>query len=103
MFRRALPQLALSVALSSALISQPLYADYDQDHPLFTAYPNASLEHGEMVDYEKFTLPVSLVDNTKEPAAFTALDVVGDVYRHQYQIKNVSSLKVYENYLAAAK
>jgi len=103
MFRLALPLLTLCAALSSALISQPLYAGYDQDHPLFAAYPNATLVHSQMSDYEKFTLPVSLVDSTKEPAAFTALDLVGDVYRHQYQIPNVSSLKVFENYLAAAK
>ncbi len=103
MFRRVLPLLAFSVALSSALISQPLYADYDQNHPLFAAYPNAELERAQMFDYEKFALPVSLVDVTKKPVAFTALTPVGDLYRHYYVIENVSSLKVYENYLAAAK
>jgi outer membrane protein OmpA-like peptidoglycan-associated protein len=103
MSRRALPLLVCSAALSSMLVSSLLYANYEQDHPLFSAYPSAELERAQMVDYEKFTLPVSIVDTTKKPEAFTALDLVGDVYRHQYQIENVSSLKVYENYLAAAK
>lgn len=103
MFRRALPLLMVSSAFLSVFTSQPLYADYDQDHPLFTAYPNADLELAKMYDYEKFTFPVSLVDISKEPHTFTPLAVVGDLYWHNYEIENVSSLKVYENYIAAAK
>jgi outer membrane protein OmpA-like peptidoglycan-associated protein len=96
---RALPMLAFSAALISPL----LYADYDKDHPLFAAYPNADLEQAKMYDYEKYSFPVSITDISKEPHSFTRLDAVGDLYLHNYEIENVSSLKVYENYIAAAK
>lgn len=96
---RALPLLAFA----AVLISPSLYADYDQDHPLFAAYPGADLEQAKMYDYEKYAFPVSIVDVSKEPYAFTRLDAVGDLYLHNYEIDNVSSLKVYENYIAAAK
>jgi len=96
---RALPLLAFA----AALISPSLYADYDQDHPLFAAYPGADLEQAKMYDYEKYAFPVSIVDVSKEPYSFTRLDAVGDLYLHNYEIENVSSLKVSENYIAAAK
>jgi outer membrane protein OmpA-like peptidoglycan-associated protein len=98
MYLRALPMLAFS----AALISPSLYADYDKDHPLFAAYPNADLEQAKMYDYEKYSFPVSIADISKEPRSFTRLDAVGDLYLHNYEIENVSSLKVYENYIAAA-
>ena len=95
---------ALSFGLIiSALIGQSAYADYDQDHPLFAAYPKADRELTKMYDYEKFSFPVSTVDIDKDPYTFTRLDTVGDLYLHNYEIENVSSLKVYENYVAAAK
>ncbi|MEN0039420.1 MAG: OmpA family protein [Cellvibrio sp.] len=87
----------------SALVGQFAYADYKLDPPLFSSYPNATPRGAQMYDYEKFSLPTSIVDTTKKPAAFTKLDVIGDVYWNNYEIENVSSLKVYENYLAAAK
>lgn len=99
MSRRALPLLALS----AMLISPSLYADYDQDHPLFAAYPGADLDEAKMYDYEKYTFPVSIADDSKDPATFTHLAMTGDLYLHNYEVENVSSLKVYENYIAAAK
>jgi outer membrane protein OmpA-like peptidoglycan-associated protein len=96
---RALPLLAFA----AALISPSLYASYDQDHPLFAAYPGADLEQAKMYDYEKYAFPVSIVDISKEPYSFTRLDAVGDLYLHNYEIENVSSLKVSENYITAAK
>lgn len=95
---------AMSILVFFAtLISPLLYADYDKDHPLFAAYPNAELEQAKMYDYEKYAFPVSIADISKEPRSFTRLDAVGDLYLHNYEIENVSSLKVYENYIAAAK
>lgn len=99
MSRRTLPLLALS----AMLISPSLYADYDQDHPLFAAYPGADLDEAKMYDYEKYTFPVSIADDSKDPATFTHLALTGDLYLHNYEVENVSSLKVYENYIAAAK
>jgi len=83
--------------------STQLYASDKQDHPLFAAYPGAKISYSRMLDYETFTLPLSVVDTSKKPAAFTPLALVGDLYRHTYSVSNVSTLKVYENYLAAAK
>jgi len=75
---------------------------YDEDYPMFSAYPGADREYARMTDYEKISLPLSIVD-TKNPVAFTPLILIGDVYKHTYEIENVSTLKVFENYRAAAK
>lgn len=93
----------LGFGLAGGFLSTTAFADYKEDHPLFSAYPNAELEQAQMYDYEKFSLPTSVVDITKKPSAFTKLDAIGDVYWHNYEVENVSSLKVYENYIAAAK
>ncbi len=105
MLRRTVSFVVVFMALVgvSALVGQAAYADWEVDHPLFAAYPNAKLEDAQMFDYEKFSLPTSVIDTSKEPGTFTKLDVIGDVYWHYYAMENVSSLKVYENYLAAAK
>ena len=99
MFTRTL----MAATLGISLMGSVAYAGYDQDHPMVSAYPNADLEQAQMYDYEKFSIPTSVVDVTKEPNVFTHLDVIGDIYWHNYDIENVSSLKVYENYMAAAK
>lgn len=99
MSRRALPLLALS----SVLISPSLYANYEQDHPLFSPYTNADMGQAQFYDYEKFSYPASIIDTSKNPQTYTKLSVVGDLYLHNYELENVSSLKVYENYQAAAK
>lgn len=99
MFRRTVFVMVMTLAGFSSL----LRADYDQDPPLFSVYPNAKPKGAQMYDYEKFSLPTSTVDTTKKPVVFSSLDVIGDVYWNNYEIDNVSSLKVYENYLAAAK
>lgn len=105
MLRRTLSFAVVFLALVgvSAFVGQPAFADWEKDHPLFSAYPNAELEDAQMYDYELFSLPTSVADKNKKPKGFTSLDVIGDVYWHNYEMENVSSLKVYENYLAAAK
>ncbi|WP_331344030.1 OmpA family protein [Cellvibrio sp. UBA7661] len=105
MLRRVLSFGVVFLALIgvSALVGQSAYADWEEDHPLFSAYPNADLEQAQMYDYEKFSLPASVVDTSQNDPQFTQVDAIGDVYWHNYDLENVSSLKVYENYLAAAK
>lgn len=98
MFKRT-----LLVAGLLGLFSSTALAKFDKDQPLFSAYPNADLNRALMYDYEKFVFPLSIVDNTKQPQAFKPLEVVGDLYMHHYEIENVSSIKVFENYVAAAK
>jgi outer membrane protein OmpA-like peptidoglycan-associated protein len=75
---------------------------YDEDYPMFSTYPSAERDGARMTDYEKITLPISKADNNN-PVPFTPLILIGDVYKHTYEIENVSSLKVFENYQAAAK
>ncbi len=99
MFNRTL----IATGLGISLLSAAALADFEDDHPLFAAYPKAELEQAQMYDYEKFSLPTSIVDVTKNDPVYSKLDTIGDVYWHNYEIENVSSLKVYENYLAAAK
>lgn len=93
----------MAIGLGVSLLSATAFAGYEEDHPLFAAYPKADLEQAQMYDYEKFSLPTSVIDVTKSEPVFTKLDALGDVYWHNYEIENVSSLKVYENYMAAAK
>lgn len=99
MFRNIL--IIMGIALAG--LSTTLQARYEKDHPLFSAYPAAKLEQALMYDYERFAMPTSTVDVSKAPQVFTAVNAIGDLYLHNYEIKNVSSLKVHENYLAAAK
>lgn len=93
----------MAISAGLGLLSATAYADYEDDHPLFAAYPKAELEQAQMYDYEKFSLPTAIPDLSQKEPAFTRLEAIGDVYWHNYEIENVSSLKVYENYLAAAK
>lgn len=91
-----------SFSIISLLVLSQSATAYDQDYPMFSAYPGADREYARMTDYEKITLPLSKVDN-KNPVPFTPVILIGDVYKHTYEIDNVSSLKVFENYQAAAK
>jgi outer membrane protein OmpA-like peptidoglycan-associated protein len=105
MFRRVLSFGVVFLALIgvSALVGQSAHAEWKKDHPLFSPYTGARFYIAQMYDYEHFALPTSIVDVNQDEPRFTSLDVTGDVYWHNYEIKNVSSLKVYENYRAAAK
>lgn len=91
------------IGMALAGFSSLLHAGYEKDHPLFSGYPGADLERAVMYDYERFSFPASTVDVSKEPKVFKPVEVIGDLYMHNYEIENVSSLKVYENYLDAAK
>ena len=92
----------VSIFIFPLLTLSQMTMAYDEDYPMFSAYPGADREYARMVDYEKITLPLSKVDN-KNPVPFTPLILIGDVYKHTYEIDNVSTLKVLENYQAAAK
>lgn len=83
-------------------VSGAALAAFDRDHPLFSAYPGADLSRALMFDYESFSFPVSLVEDSQNANGLKTRDTIGDLYKHYYTIENTSSLKVYENYLAAA-
>lgn len=86
--------------ISSLLLMALAATSYADDHPLFSAYPEAEVRKALVVEYERFNLPVSAL--TEDPAP-TLLSLTGDLYQHFYIINGVSSLKAFENYSAAAK
>ncbi|MCP4325536.1 MAG: OmpA family protein [Alteromonadales bacterium] len=65
----------------------------DKDHSLLRRYPTAKLRNNSSAEYEKITVP--LVDGE--------LSLTGDLDKHYYIIKHVSSLKVFRNYEHALK
>jgi len=74
-----------------------------QDHPLIAGYPQADIRKAIVQAYESFKIPNSVVTIANKTPQYSSLDVKGDLSRHFYTVKNVSSLKVYENYVAALK
>lgn len=69
------------------------------DHPLLSRYPEATVRSYERIAYERFSLPAGPVD--EETKVRPTLDLVGNLTRHYYQIGNLSTLKVAQNYKAA--
>lgn len=67
-----------------------------KDHPLLPRYPGARVERFITADSETIEIPSS--SNTTES---NALHLTGDLARHTYEIPDVSTLKVYQNYLQA--
>lgn len=74
-----------------------------EDHPMIAAYPGAKIQNQQVQAYEPYKIPTSIVDISSEPYKYTFIDNIGNLSRHYYEIGNTSSLKVYENYLAAIK
>ncbi|WP_158254287.1 OmpA family protein [Marinobacter flavimaris] len=70
-----------------------------QDHPMMARYPGARLYRSRTVEYEKMSLPLTVLNS--EGVASENLDLTGDITQHSYQIENVSTLKVFQNYLEA--
>lgn len=70
-----------------------------KDHPLISRYPGSYIEDYQQVDYEKYRIPVGVVD--KNTNKIPTLDVTGDLTKITYVIENVSTLKIYHNYLSA--
>ncbi|MCT6699764.1 OmpA family protein [Rheinheimera sp. 4Y26] len=83
--------------LLSVLVAASATAD-EQAHPLFGAYPRADVERYQRQDYGQFQLPNSAVNDKGE---FGKISATGEVTRHEYEIEQVSSLQLAENYLQA--
>lgn len=69
------------------------------DHPLISRYPSSYIEDYKQVDYEEFSIPIGIAD--KKTRKLPMLDVVGDLTQITYVVKNVSTIKIYHNYLSA--
>jgi outer membrane protein OmpA-like peptidoglycan-associated protein len=93
----------MSLLAMSALATGSCFAADQTDHPLIQRYPNATIRVHWVQDYEPFTLPVSSVDMSSGKPAYKSVATLGNLSRHFYNIKNISTLKVFENYQEAAK
>lgn len=89
---------ATAMSLSSLLVTSAQANELA--HPMFSAYPGADPEYYRHIDYDLFQLPNSTVAADK---TFSSITAQGAVTRHLYEIKQVSSLQVYQNYLQALK
>ena len=69
------------------------------DHPLLSRYPGSFIEDYEQIDYEEFSLPTGIFNRKNK--ALPAEDVTGDITRITYEIRKVSTLKVFHNYVSA--
>jgi outer membrane protein OmpA-like peptidoglycan-associated protein len=94
MFVKSLRTLTTALFLCST--ASIVHAD---DHPLFSSYPDANTRKSLTVDYSSFDFTIDNI-STDEPKIIAA---TGDLFQHFYTVKNVSALKVYENYANAAK
>jgi len=92
-----------AILLVASAFSAVSYASSKEDHPLIAAYPDANIRNAYTVAYETYQLPTSIVNVSSKPYKYSTLNLTGDLTRHFYEIKNVSTLKVYENYTAAIK
>lgn len=91
------------VLVVSAFSAMSFASSSKEDHPLIAGYPNAEIRKTLTVAYETYQIPTSIVNVTSKPYKYSTLNLTGDLTRHFYTIKNVSTLKVYENYMAAIK
>lgn len=92
-----------AILLAASAFSVASYASLKEDHPLIAAYPSAKIRNAYTVAYETYQLPTSIVNISSKPYKYSTLNLTGDLTRHFYEIKNVSTLKVYENYTTAIK
>jgi len=91
----------LAASFTTLLYGTQTFAD--NDHPLIASYPDAKSRKQLTIAYETFTIPTSTIDTSTEPYKYTNIKTQGDLDLHFYEIRHVSSLKVYENYMAAIK
>lgn len=97
-------KIIVALGLVSASFSISAFAGSErEDHPLIAGYPGAEIRKTIVQAYEPFQIPTSIVNTSSKPYKYTTLDVKGDLARHFYTMTDVSSLKVYENYVAAIK
>jgi outer membrane protein OmpA-like peptidoglycan-associated protein len=71
-------------------------SDLAKDNKLLARYPNATLRKSVQADSETFSIPAAPNSTDKSP-----LNLSGDLSRHFYIVKGVSTLKVFENYKQA--
>ena len=69
-----------------------------KDHPLIQRYPGSHIINYKQFDYDEISLAIEVPQKSKDN--FKLLDVVGDITQIIYRINNVSTLKIFRNYVA---
>lgn len=88
-------RIRIAVSIIAATLAMPALAKAP-DHPLLTRYPSATVRLYEKLEYEPFRLPIGVPEKAGEEPP--TLSVTGDRTQHFYQIRGVSTLKLFENY-----
>ena len=79
-------------------LSIPVLSVEPADNPLFSAYPGSKLKRAMTVSDEENLLLEGYLATEKGDNRFPMRKVSGDVTHLRYEVKNVSSLSVFENY-----
>jgi len=69
-----------------------------KDHPLLSRYPGSHIQSYHNMDYDEISLPIGIQDTKTK--LFPLLDIVGDITQITYIKHDVSTLKIYQNYVA---
>ena len=86
------------VGLLLISLSIPVLSAEPADNPLFSTYPGSKLKRTVTVSDEENLLLEGYLATEKGDNRFPMRKVVGDVTHLQYEIKEASSLSVFENY-----
>ncbi|WP_086929494.1 OmpA family protein [Agarilytica rhodophyticola] len=89
-YLKELPQVNKRISVSAE--------DRKIDHPLISRYPGSTVRIHKKTDYESIELPVKITTNAAGNSNIEKASLVGDIYKHDYEMQHVSTLKVYQNY-----
>lgn len=84
-----------TLALLCLCLVTPWVSAESPDHPLLGRYPGAEVKSWLYTEYEQIDVPSGPVDGNGDLPGVT---LVGDLTRITYQVKSVSTLKVFRNY-----
>ncbi len=85
------------IALTFLCVWSMLGLAREADHPLISRPTGATVLAHQQIAYERFELPVGLPEN-QLMLDFPVKTVIGDLTRHRYQVRGMSSLALHEIY-----
>ena len=72
-----------------------------EDHPFISRFPGAQIFSYSEFDSELISLPTDVNEGASGKPEFVTRNLTGFLTKHTYLINNISTLKVYKNYLNA--
>ena len=90
----------IALLFFALLLAGVAQANEYKDHPMIGGYPGARLSSAKVADYDVIALPTSIV-TLGEVNKVAQVEVKGKVSQYLYEKDDVSTLQIYENYLAA--